>query len=125
MRPLGLASGRIHHWIKKAFHCIKLAKANRKFYHKFNIELHGPDDDCKLMARYNTKREALGLVEFERNVSRLRDYSNCVMDVQTFQLFMLLQYENLSIWLHFYDTCNEIYILMFMYENFSPKICFF
>jgi len=70
---LGLVSGRIRRWIKKAFHCFKLGKADRKFQREFNVELHGTDDDRELMARYNIRREASGLTEFDNNVSRLRE----------------------------------------------------
>ena len=31
------------------------------------------DDDRELMARYNIRREASGLTEFDNNVSRLRE----------------------------------------------------
>ena len=31
------------------------------------------DDNHELMARYNARREALGLAEFDRNVERLRE----------------------------------------------------
>ena len=70
---LGLVSGRIRRWIKKAFHCFKLGKADRKFQREFNVELHGTDDDRELMARYNARREASGMVEYDRSVSRLRE----------------------------------------------------
>ena len=69
---LGLVSGRIRRWIKKAFHCFDLGKAERKLQREFNVELHG-DDDRELMARYNARREASGLAEFDRNVERLHD----------------------------------------------------
>jgi hypothetical protein len=32
---LGLVSGRIRHWVKKAFHCLMLGNASRKFEHNF------------------------------------------------------------------------------------------
>ena len=70
---LGLVSGRIHHLIKKAFHIFSLGKESHKFYHEFNVELHGTDDDRELMARYNARREVSGLAEFDRNVSKLRE----------------------------------------------------
>ena len=68
---VGLVSGRICRLIKKAFHIFSLGKESRKFYHKFNIELHDTNDDCELMARYNARREASGLAEYYRSVSRL------------------------------------------------------
>ena len=70
---LELVSGRIRHQIKRAFQCFEIRKANRKFEREFNVELHGTDDDRELMARYNARHEALGLAEFDRNVSRLRE----------------------------------------------------
>ena len=69
---LELVSGRIRHWIKKAFHCFDLGKAERKLQREFNVELHG-DDDRELMARYNARREESGLAEYDRSVSRLRE----------------------------------------------------
>ena len=42
---LGLVSGRIRHWIKKAFHCFDLGKADCKFQHEFNVKLHGTTND--------------------------------------------------------------------------------
>ena len=68
-----LVSGRIHRWIKKAFHIFSLGKESHKFHREFNVELHGTDDDCELMARCNARREASGLAEYDRSVSRLRD----------------------------------------------------
>ena len=47
---VGLVSGRIHRWIKKAFHIFSLGKESPKFHREFNIELHGTDDDRELMA---------------------------------------------------------------------------
>ena len=41
---IGLVSSRIHHWIKKALHCLALGNASRKFEREFNVELHGTDD---------------------------------------------------------------------------------
>ena len=70
---VGLVSGRIRRLIKKAFHIFSLGKEIRKFYHEFNVELHGTDDDRELMARYNARREASGMVEYDRSVSRLRE----------------------------------------------------
>ena len=70
---VGLVSGRIRCLIKKAFHIFSLGKESHKFYHEFNVELHGTDDDRELMARYNARREESGLAEFDRNVSRLRE----------------------------------------------------
>ena len=70
---VGLVSGHIRHLIKKAFHIFSLGKESRKFYHEFNVELHGTDDDRELMARYNARREESGLAEYDRSVSRLRE----------------------------------------------------
>ena len=50
---VGLVSGRIRRWIKKAFHIFSLGKESRKFHREFKVELHGTDDDRELMARYN------------------------------------------------------------------------
>ena len=69
---VGLVSGRIRRWIKKAFYYFTISK-DRKFQREFNVELHGMDDDRELMARYNARREESGLAEFDRNVSRLRE----------------------------------------------------
>ena len=69
---VGLVSGRIRHWIKKAFHIFSLGKESHKFHCEFNVELHGTYDDSELMARYNARCEESGLAEFDRNVSRLR-----------------------------------------------------
>ena len=41
---VGLVSGRIRRWIKKAFYCFTISKADRKFQREFNVELHGTDD---------------------------------------------------------------------------------
>ena len=70
---VGLVSGRIHHLIKKAFHIFSLGKESSKFYHEFNVELHGTDDDHELMARYNARCEESGLAEYDRSVSRLHE----------------------------------------------------
>ena len=69
---LGHVSGRIHRWIKKAFHCLTFGKACCKFQGEFDVKLHGMDDDRDLMARYNARHEASGMVEFDRFGSRLR-----------------------------------------------------
>ena len=53
LRPqehFGLVSGCIPRSINKAFHCYDLGKANHKFQRKFNVELHGTDNDRELMA---------------------------------------------------------------------------
>ena len=47
---VGLVSGHIRRLIKKAFLIFSLGKKSRKFYHEFNVELHGTDDDRELMA---------------------------------------------------------------------------
>jgi hypothetical protein len=52
------------------FYYFTISKADRKFQREFNVELHGTDDDHELMARYNARREELGLAEFDLNVSR-------------------------------------------------------
>ena len=70
---VGLVSGHIHRWIKKAFHIFSLDKDSRKFHREFNVELHGTGDDCELMARCNARHEASGLAEYDRSVSRLRE----------------------------------------------------
>ena len=70
---VGLLRCRIRRWVKRAFQCFELGRENRKFQHEFNVELHGTDDDHELMARYNARREASGLTEFDRNVERLRE----------------------------------------------------
>ena len=46
---VGLVSGRIRRWIKKAFYYFTISK-DRKFQREFNVELHSTNDDCKLMA---------------------------------------------------------------------------
>ena len=70
---VGLLKCHIHHWVKRAFQCFELGRENRKFQREFNVELHGTDDDRELMARYNARREASGLAEFDRNMERLRE----------------------------------------------------
>ena len=67
---VGLLRCRIRRWVKRAFQCFELGRENRKFQREFNVELHGTDDDRELMARYNARREASGLAEFDRNVER-------------------------------------------------------
>ena len=57
---VGLVSGRIRRWIKKVFYYFTISKADRKFQHEFNVELHGTDDDCELMARYNVDVKSQG-----------------------------------------------------------------
>ena len=47
---VGLVSGRIRRWIKKAIYYFTISKADHKFQREFSIELHGTDDDCELMA---------------------------------------------------------------------------
>ena len=70
---VGLLKCRIRRWVKRAFECFELDRENRKFQREFNVELHGTDDDRQLMDRYNARREASGLAEFDRNVERLRE----------------------------------------------------
>ena len=69
---VGLVSGRIRRWIKKAFYYFTISKADRKFQLEFNVEQHGSYDDRELMAQDNARREESGLAEFDRNVSRFR-----------------------------------------------------
>ena len=57
---VGLVSGRIRCWIKKAFYYFTISKADRKFQREFNVELHGTDDDCELMARYHVDVKSQG-----------------------------------------------------------------
>jgi len=64
---------RIRRWVKRAFQCFELGRENRKFQREFNVELHGTNDDRELMARYNARREASGIAEFDRNVERLHE----------------------------------------------------
>ena len=73
VESVGLVSGRIRRLIKKAFHIFSLGEESHKFHHEFNVELHGTDDDREMMARYNARREASGLVEYDRSVSRLHE----------------------------------------------------
>jgi len=70
---VGLLRCRIRRWIKKAYHCFDLGKADRKFQREFNVKLHGTDDDRELMAHYNARYEASGLAEFDRNMERLHE----------------------------------------------------
>ena len=70
---VGLVSGRIRRWIKKAFYYFTISKADRKFQREFNVELHGTDDDRELIARYNARCKTSGLTEFDCNMSRLRE----------------------------------------------------
>ena len=66
-------SGHIRRWIEKALYYFTIPKADHKFQHEFNVELHGIDDDRELMARYNAIREESGLAKFVHNMSRLRE----------------------------------------------------
>ena len=70
---VGLVSSRIRCLIKKVFHILSIGKESRKFHHEFNVELHGTDDDREMMARYKARREASGLVEYDRSKSRLHE----------------------------------------------------
>ena len=72
-KRVGLLRCRIRRWVKRTFQCFDLGRENHKFQREFNVELHGTDDDRELMARYNARREASGLAEFDRNVERLRE----------------------------------------------------
>jgi hypothetical protein len=69
---LGLVSGRIPRWIKKAFDCLALCNARRKFELELDVELHGTHDDRELMARCNARCEASGIAKIDRTVSRDR-----------------------------------------------------
>jgi hypothetical protein len=68
---LGLVSGRIRCWIKKAFHCLALENASHKFEREYDVELHGTDDDRELMARHKLRHEVSRMVEIDRSVSRV------------------------------------------------------
>ena len=59
--------------LRKFFHYFGLAKESRKFHREFNVELHDTDDDHELMARYNARRKASGMAEYDRSMSRLRE----------------------------------------------------
>jgi hypothetical protein len=48
---LGLVRGCIHRWIVKAFDCLVLRNARRKFEREFDVELYGTDDDRELMSQ--------------------------------------------------------------------------
>ena len=58
--------------LRRHFTASHLGKACCKFQGEFDVELHGMDDDRDLMARYNARHEASGMVEFDRFGSRLR-----------------------------------------------------
>jgi hypothetical protein len=64
---LGLIRGRIRRFIKKALDCLTLHNARRKFEREFD----GMDDDHELMVRRNARREASGMAEIDRSVSRV------------------------------------------------------
>jgi hypothetical protein len=68
---LGLVSGHIRRWIKKAFDCLALCNARRKVKHGLDVKLHGTDDDRELMAQRNARREALEMAEIDRSISRV------------------------------------------------------
>ena len=53
----GLVSGRIRHWIKKAFHCLALGNASCEFEREFDVELYHMDDDRELMARCHARSD--------------------------------------------------------------------
>jgi hypothetical protein len=59
--------------LKKAFGCLALCNARRKVEREFDVELHGMDDDHELMARRNARREALGILQIDHSVSRVRE----------------------------------------------------
>ena len=70
---LGLIRSRICRFIKKVFQCFEFKKANCKFEREFPVELYGTEDDRELIAQYNSRCEASGLAEVDRNMSRLRE----------------------------------------------------
>jgi hypothetical protein len=70
---LGLVSGRIRRCINKAFDCLALCNARHKVECELDVELHGTDDDRELMARRNERREALGMAEIDRSMSRVHE----------------------------------------------------
>jgi hypothetical protein len=70
---LGLVSNRICRWIKKAFDCLALYNARLKVERELDVELHGTDDDCELMAQRNARREAPGIAQIDRSVSRAHE----------------------------------------------------
>ena len=57
---LGLVSGGIRHWINKAFDCLALGNASRKFEREFDVELHCTHDDRDLMASMECKAQSVG-----------------------------------------------------------------
>ena len=59
---IGLVSGRIRHWIKREFGWLTMNNEKCKFKHDFDVELHGTDDDRKLMARMKARCAASGIV---------------------------------------------------------------
>jgi hypothetical protein len=76
---LGLVSGYIRLWIKKAFDCLMLCNARHKVERELDVELYGMDDDRELMARRNARHEALRMAkltvrcrEFTRRFTRHR-----------------------------------------------------
>jgi hypothetical protein len=72
---LGFVSSRIRRVIKKASDYLALCNARRKFERKFDIKLHGSDDDREFMAQCNARREVSGMVEIDRSVSRVHEAS--------------------------------------------------
>jgi hypothetical protein len=70
---LGLVSGRIRRWIKKAFDCLTLCNARHKVERGLDVELHGTDDDRELMARRNARHEASGIAQIDHPVSRVHE----------------------------------------------------
>jgi hypothetical protein len=70
---LGLVSGRIRRWIKKAFDCLALCNARRKVERELDVELHGSDDGRELIGRCNARRETSGMAQIDCSVLRVRE----------------------------------------------------
>ena len=66
---LGLISGRVRRWIKKAVEKIALCNIPDEI----EVELYGTEDDRNLMARYKARREASGMAEIDRSMARVRE----------------------------------------------------
>lgn len=65
---LGLVSGRVRRWIKKAYEKLSLCVRNVES----DVEMYGTPEDRALMARYNARREESGLAEIDHSVARVR-----------------------------------------------------
>ena len=66
---LGLVSGRIRHWVKKAFKKLALCNINDEF----DLEVYDTNHDQTLMARYNARREESGMASIDRSAARVRE----------------------------------------------------